>query len=387
MKLISIIDKQKCSGCGACYSVCPVKAIKMQEDKEGFLYPVVKANCIKCGKCLKICQCNNPYQTMEPIHSWAIKAIDDKIRAKSSSGGVFSLLAQYVIDNGGHVCGAAFRSDCLSVHHIFDDIDKMRGSKYIQSNIGDSFLRAKGILDSGKPLLFSGVPCQIAGLKHYLEKDYDNLFCVQVICHGVPSEMVWRKYIAYESRGKTVSHIDFRDKRNGWQDYGVSLNVGKKERYSGIDINPYMLFFLRNYSLRPSCFECNAKNNCAHADITIGDFWGIEQVLPDWADNKGVSLVACHSPRGELLINMISSYIERKVVDFDKAIQKNPAYSASVEKPQLRDSFFKDIQVVPFKQLIRRYGKPKKRSFKQIVMRSRLLKAVFYFYKHRFVLK
>lgn len=380
--MIGIIDKNKCSGCGACYSVCPVGAIEMQEDTEGFLYPIVQSNCVKCGKCLKVCQSNNPYMPLEPSHSWAVKAIDDKVRSKSSSGGVFSLLAEYVTNNSGHVCGAAFNNDCLSVHHVFDDIDKIRGSKYIQSNLGDSFIRAKEILDSGKLLLFSGVPCQISGLRHFLEKDYANLLCIQVICHGVPSERVWRNYIAYESKGKEISHVDFRDKRNGWTDYGVSLLVGGKERFSGKDKNPYMLFFLRNYSLRPSCFECYAKNNCAHADITIGDFWGIEQVLPGWADNKGVSLVACHSPKGENIMNAITQNIEKTEVDFEKALLQNIAYSTSAAKPQLRESFFKDVQTVPFEQLIHKYGKPKKRSFKQVIIRSRLCKEVFRVLKH-----
>ena len=374
MKLITSIPRNLCCGCGACYSVCPVGAIEMKEDNEGFLYPFINSNCIKCKKCMKVCQSNNSYMPLRPIKAWAVQAIDDKIREKSSSGGIFPLFAMNMMSKGGHVCGAAFKPDYLGVHHIFDDIDKTCGSKYIQSAIENSYVIAKKILDRGELLLFSGVPCQISGLKHFLEKDYDNLFCVQVICHGVPSEKVWRKYIAYESNDNMLSCVNFRDKRNGWNNYGVCLHFGKKEKYSGLKQNPYMLFFLRNYSLRPSCYECLAKNNCSHADVTIGDFWGIEQVVSNWADNKGASLVACHTLKGVYLMNAITPYIKKTIVNFDEAISKNTAYSTSVAKPQLRERFFMDVQTASFKQLKRKYGKYKKKSIKQFISKNWILK-------------
>ena len=205
----------ECVGCGACENVCPVKAISMQENEEGFLYPVVDSDlCVSCNKCNHVCPVQKNEKKAVVSKAYAAWNKDDAILRGSSSGGVFSILAQYVLRKGGVVCGAAFDEGNVVKHILVEnaaDLEKLRGSKYVQSEIGHIFVQIKDLLKSGRQVLFSGTPCQVAGLNSYLEKDFDNLLTVDVACHGVPSPKVWQKYIF--ELGKDVSQFNFRDKR------------------------------------------------------------------------------------------------------------------------------------------------------------------------------
>ena len=235
--MINIKVKQDCCGCSACMQICPKQSITMVTDNEGFLYPEVNnTTCIDCGLCEKVCPVLNQNDGSQPIEVYAAKNNNEQIRLKSSSGGIFTLLAEKIIAEGGVVFGAKFNTDWSVVHSYTETIDGLedfRGSKYVQSSIGDNFLKAKQFLTDGRKVLFSGTPCQIAGLKHFLRKEYDNLLTIEVVCHGAPSPRVWKDYLEYRKervykKGKnTVSlsqnempqivGIAFRDKTNGWQ--------------------------------------------------------------------------------------------------------------------------------------------------------------------------
>lgn len=359
----------KCCGCTACASICPKQCITMREDKEGFLYPVVNSSrCIDCNLCKKICPELYPKEMRKPLNVYATKHKDEQTRLASSSGGVFTLLAERIIDEGGVVFGARFNSNWNVIHDYTKTkkgLTAFRGSKYVQSYMGDCYQKVKFFLQQGRKVMFTGTPCQIAGLKNYLRKDYDNLLTVDVACHGVPSPKVWRMYLDEIARrvGKNsvLSHpisekqeiksINFRSKSTGWKKFSFALTLskatadGKKNTVSLSSIfteNPYMNVFLSNLSLCPSCYACPAKSGKSGSDITIADFWGIEDVLPNFDDDKGVSLVLSYSKKGIYWLNASNcEYIE---VDYQDAQKTNPAISTSVTKPINRNFFFHQME-------------------------------------------
>lgn len=333
--MIHITDKRNCCGCAACVQRCPKQCISLKEDEEGFLYPFVDENiCIGCGLCEKVCPVlHQPDTGRKPIAVYAAKNKDEEIRRNSSSGGVFSALAERTINEGGVVFGACF-DDKWEVIHAYaetsEDLEKFRGSKYVQSRIGNTYKEAEEFLKSGRPVLFSGTPCQIAGLKLFLRKEYTNLLTVDIICHGVPSPSVWRKYLKEEIARQMrkmrlplrhpitdikIESISFRDKTLGWKKYSFALII-TRTNYNGWksvitfrtpnDKNPYMRGFLENIYLRPSCFTCPAKCGKSNSDITIGDFWGIEHITPEIDDNKGVNCILINTKHGEGFIADLS---------------------------------------------------------------------------------
>lgn len=317
--MIHIKSKEQCCGCSACLHICPKHSISFKEDKEGFLYPEIDTKtCVDCGLCEKVCPVINQDNERLPLKVFAAKHPDDEIRMSSSSGGIFTLLAEQIIDEGGVVFGAKFNDNWEVVHDFAETKDGLipfRGSKYVQSRIGDSYTIAESFLKSGRKVMFTGTPCQIAGLKKYLRNEYENLLAVDFVCHGVPSPMVWRKYLQEEIArhgevGKNtvltspkempvLTGINFRDKSTGWKKYSFALSFSKSPDAGGQNTilssefynNPYMQAFLSNLSLRQSCYSCAAKSGKSGADITIGDFWGIENVMSTEDDDKGVSLV------------------------------------------------------------------------------------------------
>ena len=237
---IEIIDKSKCSGCSACFSVCPKRCIVMREDKEGFLYPSIDdKNCIHCGLCERICPIKNRYLPPDnkDIIAIAAQLKDDSLRLNSSSGGVFTAIAEEVIKRGGVVFGAAFNKN-LGVRHIYTEtkegLSQIRGSKYLQSIIGDAYKQAEHFLKNGRQVFFTGTPCQIGGLYAYLGENYDNLITQDLVCHGVPSPLVWGKYLTYRKKeaGANVENVFFRDKRVGWKKYSISLKFSNQTEYS-----------------------------------------------------------------------------------------------------------------------------------------------------------
>lgn len=347
---ITIKDKKNCCGCNACHEACPKGCIEMRQDKMGCAYPHVNAsNCISCSLCLRICPFIHPSAVLLPVESYAAVNQDEVQRLASSSGGVFIGLAHRIIKRGGVVFGAVFAKD-WSVRHTYaetmEGVLPMMGSKYLQSDTRYTFGQAKRFLEDGRDVLYTGTPCQIAGLKHYLGKDYSNLLAVEVICHGTPAPGVWNAYLEELQAQPEGTHwknkvsmalkespvitaISFRDKRQGWKKYGFALINADESCYEPFTENRYMAAFLQNWSLRPSCYACKAKGGMSQADITIGDFWGIEKIATLEDDDKGTSCVICRTERGMEVMKELQD-LSLSLVGYDVIRKGNPSLEESV---------------------------------------------------------
>ena len=353
-------EKSHCTGCAACYAVCVRKAITMSTDSEGFLYPVVDSGlCVKCGMCAKVCPSLSADVSRLPLAVYAAKAKNDDLRGQSSSGGVFSLLAKSTIDRGGLVFGAAFDHDDWHVFHRSADSEtglaELRGSKYVQSEMGGCFNQVDAALKSGREVLFSGTPCQIAGLGHYLEMTdaghKDNLLLVDVACHAVPSPAAWRRYLekrvgcAYDGRtgevGKT-RRISSRCKSSGWKDYSMSLCFANgKEYLSAFGKDPFIRGFLAELYNRPSCHNCPSKELRSGSDMTIADYWGVAGRFPEMDDDKGTSLVLVNSEKGREAFGAICDKMEYVESDYAHACETNPVIVRSTDPHRNRARFFR----------------------------------------------
>lgn len=364
--MIDLKSKSMCSGCSACKNICPRNAIKMVEDNEGFSYPVVDSNlCVNCGLCIKSCPINqSKEQDIEKDSvpkAYAVYNKNEDIRMKSSSGGVFTELAKEIIKNNGIVFGAVFDEDFNVFHDEINnekDLEKIRGSKYIQSNINNTYAKAKQYLEEGKEVLFTGTPCQIEGLYSFLRKNYENLYTHDLICHGVPSKKAWRKYLEYREKvdGQKPEKIEFRNKeKSGWSNYIVTFSY----KQAHVDINHeedlFMKIFLSDIALRPSCYECKFKKINRKADITIADFWGINNVMPSMNDEKGTSLMIIHSQKGEKLFKKIIDRIEYKEVDFFQSIKSNQNMIKSANIENRKEELFNDLDSMDIEKIVEKY--------------------------------
>lgn len=293
---------------------------------------------------------------------YAAYSKNEKIRLESSSGAIFSLLAESVLNVNGIIYGVTLSMDCRVAEYLRVDnkkeLPRLRGSKYLQAKVGDTYQHVKTDLELGAIVLFSGTECQINGLKNFLGKDYENLYCIDVICHGVPSPKLWRKYVDYvekQENSKLIS-VNFRCKKNGWIDFGIKrIDANHKAMFISKDDDPYMLMFLRDYCLRPSCYECLAKQNKA-SDLTIADFWGIDMLLPEMNDGKGCSLVIVRTEKGQGLFNSIISNIILKTVSYEDGVKANPAEYSSARRPKERNRFYKDMNIMKFDELKAKYA-------------------------------
>lgn len=308
---ISLIDKNQCSGCGSCFNKCPVKAISLIENDEGFLYPVIDMKrCIKCGFCYSSCPVVSEKSSNKKNPKCYALIAEDKIRKASSSGGAFSLLAEYVLSLGGFVCGAAYNDD-FSVSHVLidnkDDLYKLRGSKYFQSNIGYCFKQIKHLLETGKYVLFSGTPCQVAGLNTYLENiPYEKLYTVELLCHGVPSFKIFRKWLEEHFDVSTIKKIEFRDKSVYWRSDYLSIETKNGEVIrESIETNSYEKGFHAGLFNRKSCAPCKYAKLPRQADITIADWWGISKFDKTFDDRMGTSLILVNNKKGDFLFDTI----------------------------------------------------------------------------------
>lgn len=364
--MIRIDDPQACCGCSACYAACPHRAIAMKPDAEGFLYPVVDlARCTDCGLCERVCPFLHPSEATTPLRLYAVKNKDEETRRQSSSGGIFTLLARKVLSEGGIVYGARFDGAwdvCHGTAETEEELAALRGSKYVQSRMGDTFRDVRRHLEAGRSVLFTGTSCQVAGLKHFLRRDYPQLLTADCLCHGVPSPKVWRKYLeevvssaALDKNGGPetphITHISFRNKRNGWKRFEMRIE-GSLPGESGSHMlvaepfshNPYMRGFLSNLYLRPSCYACRAKNGRCGSDFTLGDFWGINKINPSFDDNKGCSLLLVNSERGrelcQPLLDNTDYYAEE---DLEKPKPYNGGFCETVRIPRRRNLFFKGL--------------------------------------------
>lgn len=381
-----IASKMDCSGCCSCYNACPQHCIDMKCDEEGFRYPVIDLErCVNCGICKKVCPVIHEYKGNSLGTAYACINTDENAHINSSSGGVFSLIAQYILKKSGVVFGAAFDSN-LNVHHIEikseNEIFKLQGSKYLQSNIGDAYKSVKEYLKQDIPVLFTGTPCQISGLKSYLGKDYDNLITQDIICHGVPSPEIWQKYLKYmealANENISREHLpQFRNKKFGWKCFAVSLCfTSGKHLIEDLKKNLYMKAFLNNLCLRHSCYNCHSKSLERQSDITLADFWGVESVCPEMFDANGTSLVLINSEKGQNLFEQLASKMRYQEVDIKAAAKYNTAAYKSCERNVNRDSFMKEITACNFNSIINKYTKQSLcKSF--ITKTKRIIKKLF----------
>ena len=344
-----VIDNLKdCCGCAACLNICPKDAISMIEDKAGFIYPKVDTDlCVDCGMCKRVCAFNkrNSGETEEP-QVYAAVINDRSTLEKSSSGGVFSALANTVLGEGGVVFGAAWGKD-FSLSHIAaktpEEFEKLRGSKYVQSNIGTTFREVKSHLDAGKSVCYSGTPCQISGLKSYLGKDYENLFTIDIICHGVPSLKMLKDDLKFVS-GKSpdeLTNVKFRDKSYGWGTKGSLTADDKKIKYNA-GTSPYYFYFLKGEVYRESCYNCRFPSEKRQGDITLGDYWGIKtdllKKLGDINPDLGVSCVLVNTEKGKNWLNSAKNSLSLTVSDRKSVERRNGQLTKpSIPLPEHKD--------------------------------------------------
>lgn len=329
----TICDRTLCTGCSACFSACKAKAIQMVPNEEGFFYPDINEDiCVHCGKCKKVCPVHNTLLENNQAAYYAVKNKSTGQRMRSSSGGVFALLASEIESRHGTVYGAAF-DEQFEVHHMRADTQEkwktFCTSKYVQSNVGNTFLQVQQDLQAGMWVLFSGTPCQVEGLKLFLEgKSTEKLILCDIVCHGVPSPAVWKSWLQYLNKQThcKISKVNFRDKSQyGWHDSRL-LVEGVHERTIANESQQkgaYFQLFFQGIILRPSCHKCQFANIIRTGDISLGDFWGIEKFYPDFDDDKGISLVFCNTSKGKELWKQVSHNADYIKVRQDECYQPN----------------------------------------------------------------
>ncbi len=344
--MIDLKNKVDCCGCGACAQSCPKKCIEMKPNAEGFLYPEIdKARCVDCHLCEKVCPMISRKEN-SVLSVYAAQNKNDEVRSQSSSGGVFRLICENILNQGGVVFGCAFDENIVAKHiavEKIEDIQKLQSSKYVQSDIGDVYICAEEFLKQGRLVLFSGTPCQIAGLKNYLGKEYENLFTVDLLCHGVPSPGVFEDYIrGLESKYcKKITVFNFRDKRKSWKRLFVRAEFKNgKEYFKFCGYDSYLSMFLNNISQRPSCFKCPFATTNRQGDITLGDFWGIGRHIPEMDGNKGTSMVITNTQKGAEMWKQIRDNTRCVETNIDVAISGNRVLLEPPKKSPNRDRFY-----------------------------------------------
>lgn len=355
-KHIEIENKELCCGCTACNAICPVDAIKMEEDKEGFKYPKIdEEKCIECGLCKKNC----PVLNTQSFNSFSQKAFlfqnkNQDVRSDSTSGGFSTAIGEYVIENGGVVFGASYNKEFKVIHSeatTKNELKKFRKSKYVQSDIGQCFGRIKEYLKEGRLVCFTGTPCQVAGLNNYLQNEYDNLILVDIMCHSVPSPLFfekYKKYILNKLKANKIEDIDFRDKSKYGYKYSMMTVKTEKGKYSqGIDTDPYLRAFFEDYSVRPSCYNCHFKTQKRVSDITIWDCFNINEIDKTFDDDKGTTRILVQSSKGEKYLNSLKN-VRLKQIDTNIAVKKVKEMKKSVVYNSKREKFFEDIDKEDF---------------------------------------
>ena len=359
MKHIDALNnKYSCSGCTACAQSCPKQCITMSSDYEGFKYPIVdETRCIQCGICIKVCPWRKEkYQRpincfTEPI-VYAAKCKDKNIRLHRPSGGIFTVLSDYILQLQGGICGAVYNTSTQKVEHTItfttEGRNKMRGSKYVQSELSNTFQDIKTLLEQDKWLLFTGTPCQTAGLLSFLKKDYPKLVIVDILCHSVPSPLILHEIL----KKYAPTNISFRDKSLGWR---KSYSFQIKENNKIIHNNTFLNLFFKGLINRPSCYNCIFTNTYRASDLTIGDYWNIKAIDSKFEDPLGVSCILINSPKGKYIFEQIQNKIENIRTDLKPALQAC-LQQHTTEPVQKRRKFWTDYQEKGFDYCNKNYG-------------------------------
>lgn len=374
MCIINRVSKADCCGCSACVSVCPKQCLEMKEDKEGFLQvKLSKNNCIECGICEGVCPVLSKNNEKEKeIEAFAVKNPSESERNASSSGGVFVALANKVLEEGGVVCGARFDEEFHLIHDFCkrkEDLKPFLGSKYLQSDMRDCFKQTKELLNGGRLVLFVGTPCQVMGLKLFLRKEYENLIATEVVCHGTPSPLVWRKYLEEVCKRKNISlneieNISFRNKDKSWRVYSLKIEGNEKTILKEtLHDNIYMRGFLQNLFLRQSCHNCPAKNFKSNADLSLADYWGIDRFHKEIDDNKGVSAVILYNKKISLYFKKLSLCF--KETTLRNILETNSALVKSANPHKNREVFFETMQEKGLLNLKQYVGEPTLKKIKR----------------------
>lgn len=382
--MIQISKASDCCGCGACIQACPVGCISFVADKEGFLTPKVNEDeCVQCGKCNRVCQMGNTQLEQIPDNVYAAQNINDEIRTHSSSGGIFYLIAEYVINHNGVVFGARF-NEKWGVEHAYSEtlqgIAEFMQAKYVQSDTSRVYKNVLHFLTQGRVVLFSGTPCQIAGLRRFLRKDYDLLICVDLACHGVPSPKVWHEYLNSVAKGGKIMSVSFRDKSTTWQGYSLRIATDRGIIKQHHELNPYLQLFQQGIIERQSCEQCPARGGRSNSDITLADFWGMDQILPQYNDNKGTSVLIVRSTKGREIVEALRKKMFLEEVSYTDVVKHNPALVYNRSFHHSRASFWRESSHNPAKA-INTFSKPFMPSKQELLKRS--LSQMIRWIKHR----
>jgi len=363
MNNVSLVSHDICSGCGACASICPKACISVIEDREGFSFPSVDSQkCVECGACLKRCPVwNKELSGNQPLESMVLQDKNFESLKNSTSGGAFASIARNILKQGGVVFGAAY-DESLNVSHIavsdIAHLPKLQGSKYVSSDLRDSYKNVKTYLKDGRRVLFSGTPCQIAGLKSFLGDDPDMLLTVDLVCHGVPSQKLFRKYIQWlgEKKGLSIKSFEFRSKKfYGWS-HGGACSDGKKSFAINPDCDPYYAAFLRGETFRKSCYSCKFANMNRQGDFTVGDFWGFynSKGSVSFASQKGMSLLLVNTSKGLETLKLLENEANIMPMDLNVICSGNwNLYHPSVFK-SIRNEIYANIDL-PFDELQKKF--------------------------------
>ncbi|WP_165916296.1 Coenzyme F420 hydrogenase/dehydrogenase, beta subunit C-terminal domain [Marinisporobacter balticus] len=356
------IQSEICNGCAACSNICPVDAIKMDYDQEGFLYPFFDSTiCIKCEQCLKVCPVINEQkeQKTSRLRTFAAWSNNNEIRLLSTSGGIFSELALKVLQKGGCVSGAKYTKGFVVKHDLINiesELHQLMQSKYVQSEIGYIYRLIKKKLEEDRWVLFVGTPCQVVGLSNYLTKKYDNLILVDFICRGVNSGKAFKCYLEslmneYDSE---IKRVWFKNKKNGWNKFGTKIDFLNGEYYFADRYkDPFMVGYLKhNLYMRPSCHQCKFKSVERNSDITLADYWGVKLRDESLDIEKGTSLIIAHSEKALKIIDEIKSNIYLEESSLEEAITNNLCAIESTKAGQYRNYFFEKVKETDFLDLI-----------------------------------
>ncbi len=382
--MISVFDKKEnCCGCTACKNICPQNVINMVPDSEGFLYPVIDQNlCIDCGLCKRVCPFLNRVFIQDKLTDRLIYAVKHKnmeVRKTSSSGGVYTAISDYILKESGIVYGVKFDDKFDAIHSkaiTAEERDKFKGSKYIQSELKDTFKQIKHDLEEGKSVLFTGTGCQVAGLRLYLNNagtNSEKLITNDIICHGTPSPLLWKTYLNFIQTESRLKEYSFRYKEKGWRGYNIRAEFenGKVELNTP-KIKTYIALFGSDLILRPSCYKCPFTNLNRPSDIMMGDFWGIEKTMPELDDNRGISLLLINTDKGKLVLDGIEGEIDKWESNSTACLQYN--LEKPTRKPKNREKLWQDFSKKSFLYIAKKYGGNNLKSIIKCSIRTLLTK-------------